>query len=132
MKYLLDTHVWLWQLQGTGQLGLKTRAVLERGDEELWLSSISVWEILILAEKKKIQLLDDPETWLTKALQLSPVREAPVTIEIAMKSRNISLPLQDPGDRFLAATALAHDLVLLTCDRTLLRCKEIQTVNARH
>lgn len=132
MKYLLDTHVWLWQLQGTDQLGLKTREILERGDCELWLSSISIWEILILAEKKKIQLPHDPETWLTKALLSSPVREASITIEIAIKSRSIPLPHQDPADRFLAATALAYDLTLLTRDRILLECKEIQTLDARH
>ncbi len=131
MTYLLDTHVWLWQLQGTGKLGLKVRELLAGGDQELWLSSISIWEILILSEKKKIRLADDPITWIYKALRLSPVKEVSVSIEIAIKSRGIPLPHQDPADRFLAATALVHDLILLTCDEMLLECKAIQTRDAR-
>jgi len=60
-----------------------------------------------------------------KAMSLAPLREAPVTQEIALATRSITLPHRDPADRLLAATALIHGLTLVTADRILGRTKQI-------
>jgi PIN domain nuclease of toxin-antitoxin system len=51
-------------------------------------------------------------------------------MEVAVESRAIRLPHQDPADRFLAATARVHDLALVTADARLLECPDIQTSRA--
>ena len=53
-----------------------------------------------------------------------PRREAPLTHEIAIMSRQLAMPHQDPADRFLAATARVLDLTLVTADKRLLDSTE--------
>ena len=128
MKLLLDTHIWLWYLQGSDRLSLEIKDKLEDIDTELWLSPISIWETLILAEKGKIELSSKPITWVKKYLRSLDFKEAPLTFEIAMKSRLIELPHQDPADRFIAATALEYNLTLVTVDRYLSSLPELKTI----
>jgi PIN domain nuclease of toxin-antitoxin system len=56
-----------------------------------------------------------------------PVQEAPLNIAVATEAVNIKLPQNDLGDLFLAATALAFDLTLVTEDSQLLACKWLKT-----
>ncbi len=53
MKYLLDTHIWLWSLLEPDKLDADVVKILENTDNELFISPITVWETLILAEKKR-------------------------------------------------------------------------------
>ncbi len=119
MKYLLDTHIWLWSLLEPDRLDEDILKVLDNKDNDLFVSPISLWETMILAEKGKIELRPAPEAWIFESLQRSPVKEAVLTCAIAIKSRKIELPHKDPADRFIAATALENDLILITEDEKL-------------
>ena len=92
---------------------------------ELWVSPLSTWEIVLLHEKGRLRLSDGPESWVQKAMSLAPLREAPVTHEIALATRSVCLPHGDPADRLLVATALIHGLTLVTADRNLGRAKQV-------
>jgi PIN domain nuclease of toxin-antitoxin system len=131
MKLLLDTHIFLWSLIEPSRLTTRVAAELDTPSNELWLSPIVVWEVLILAEKDRVTLQPDPVAWIRNVLLAIPFTEAPLSHEIAMRSRLIDLPHQDPVDRFLAATALAYDLTLVTADERLLQCKSIATLPNR-
>ena len=121
MKLLLDTHIWIWSHVQPERLAPSVAKALEAPDTELWLSPISVWELLVLVDRKRVVLEVGPEKWLEDALRAAPVREAPLTTAVAVVSRSIQLPHQDPADRFLAATAAVYDLTLVTADEQLLR-----------
>ena len=107
-----------------------TRA-LENEENELWLSPISLWELLILVEKRRISLHTDVEGWIALALKQAPLREAPLTYEVALETRCVRLPHQDPADRFLAATARVFDLTLVTADARLLEMKGLRVLSNR-
>ncbi|MBF0378728.1 MAG: type II toxin-antitoxin system VapC family toxin [Desulfamplus sp.] len=126
MKYLLDTHIWLWSLIEPDKLDAKVVKVLENKDNELFISPITVWETLILAEKKRIELLPSPNEWIAEALKQSPVQEVQLSHSIAIKSRCLELPHKDPADRFIAATALENDFILITEDEKLKESKQIK------
>ena len=128
MRFLLDTHIWLWSLLEPSRLGRKTRAAMVNPKSELWLSPISVWETLILAEKGRIELSPTPTQWIAKALEASPLRQATLTHEVALESRRLGLSHQDPADRFLVATAVVYDLKLVTSDERLLNLGQIPVV----
>ena len=131
MKLLLDTHIWIWSLMAPQHLTKKISKALRSEDNELWLSSISVWELLILVERKRIELVEEPRKWLDEAIEVVPIREAPLTFEIARESRLLRLGHEDPADRFIAATAKVLDLTLVTADRQLGRAKDYRVlVNA--
>jgi len=106
MKLLLDTHIWLWYLLGDQRLSSQLQTAIADPNTELWLSPISIWETLILAEKGRISLHPDPITWVNLALKRLKTREAEMNYAIAILSRQISLPHQDPADRFIVATAI--------------------------
>ena len=126
MKYLLDTHIWLWSLPEPDKLNENIVQVIASKDNELFISPITVWETLILAEKRKIELSPSPYEWIAEALKLSPVKEAKLSHKIAIKSRCIELPHKDPADRFIAATAWENDLILITEDDKLKESKQIK------
>lgn len=121
MKLLLDTNVFLWFVSGSRRLGPKTKRQLERARTELWLSPISIWECLILDRDERIQLAPNPLRWARDVLAVHPFQEAPLNHEVAIQTRTIALPHEDPADRFLAATASVYDLTLVTGDPRLLK-----------
>ena len=120
MKLLLDTHILLWSLLEPARLTKEVSAELENSANELWLSPISTWEIIILAEKGRIVLDAKPALWVRDVLKTIAFREAVVNHEVAILSRAINLAQEDPADRFLAATAIVYDLTLVTADRRLI------------
>jgi PIN domain nuclease of toxin-antitoxin system len=112
LNLLLDTHIWLWMLHDSRRLGRRLLTELKNETNELWLSPISTWEALTL----------------TRATTGIP--EAPLTHEIALVARQISLH-QDPADRILAATAQVLDLTLATADEKLLGLGGIRSLANR-
>jgi PIN domain nuclease of toxin-antitoxin system len=126
VKLLLDTHIWLWSLLEPGRLAARVAEALEDPDNELWLSPISVWEALMLAERRRIVLEPDASTWVRTWLASAPMREAPLNHEVAIESQAGEWHMSDPADRFLAATARVFDLTLVTADRRLARSKRIR------
>ena len=129
MKLLLDTHIWIWYLLGNEQLSQTLRGAIADENNELWLSPISIWETLILAEKGKIILKPDPPTWIQNSLQQLDTKEAPLSNEIALLSRQLQLEHQDPADRFIAATAIYLQLTLATVDRQLRKVDWLDTLS---
>jgi len=122
MNFLLDTHVWVWTLIAPEQLNAATRDILSDTQNTCFLSPISVWELLLLIEKQRIVIhTTTPDQWVKMALQNGSLSEAPLTHAVALRSRQINLPHQDPADRFIAATALEYGLTLMTADQHL-RC----------
>lgn len=94
----------------------------------MWLSPISIWETLILAEKGKLRLEPNPLVWVREALKRWPVKEAAINNNISIKSREIDLPHQDPADRFISATALIYDIPVMTLDERLLSAPWLSTI----
>lgn len=85
MKFLLDTHIWLWSLLEPNALSDEVVTILTNEDNDLFISPISIWETLILAEKGRIELYPTPQEWILKALERSPAKEAALTHIIAIK-----------------------------------------------
>lgn len=129
MKLLLDTHIWLWYLLGDQRLSLQLQNAIVDSNTELWLSPISIWETLILAEKGRLSLQPDPITWVNLALKTLETREAQMNHYIAILSRQIALPHQDPADRFIVATAIYYGLILATVDVNIVGNSAIQTLS---
>lgn len=129
MKLLLDTHIWLWYLQGNNRLSDNLQQIIASSDTELWLSPISVWETLVLAEKGRIKLNSEPLVWVKRYLRSLDINEARLTYDIAMRSRQLELSHQDPADRFIAATAIELELILATVDRRLLELTWLSTIS---
>ncbi|MCY4400626.1 MAG: type II toxin-antitoxin system VapC family toxin [Gemmatimonadetes bacterium] len=130
MSLLLDTHVWLWSQLEPARLSARARDALTDPANMLALSPVSVWETLLLAEKGRVDLVPDPWSWIRTALATRAMRQFSLTHEVALGSRTVRLPHDDPADRFIAATAMVHRLTLVTADSSLLECPDIRVLSA--
>lgn len=59
LKLLLDTHIWLWALLEPERIASRLARRLEDHANELWLSPMSMWEALLLAERGRIAVSSD-------------------------------------------------------------------------
>jgi PIN domain nuclease of toxin-antitoxin system len=130
LKLLLDTHIILWSVADPGKLVPEVAETLESESSELWFSPISVWEIMLLAEKGHISLGANIEKSIRDIFHKIPLSEAPINLEVAIQSRFVNLPHQDPADRFLAATAVVYDLTLVTADSRIIAADGIPVLSA--
>jgi PIN domain nuclease of toxin-antitoxin system len=129
---LLDTHAAIWILCNDPALGKKARdtAVTALAEAQLAISAISFWEIALLIAKDRLRSLYDPAETRRLMLQAG-VRELPLTGEIAITAVQLDLLHGDPADRFIAATAVAHEAALMTADDRLLAWRsKIKRINA--
>ena len=124
MRLLLDTHIWLWSLLEPKRLSARVATALGSAANEVWLSPISTWELLILIERGRVIVDGDPVNWVREVLRAVPLREAQLSHEVAIESRRLRIKHPDPADRFIAATAKVYDLTLVTADKRHLRSKE--------
>src|SRR5579863_1140590 len=104
MKLLLDTHIWLWSLLEPQRLSRRVAKALADSRNELWISPISTWEVLVLCRKGRLVLNSSPGIWILAALKNVPFREATLTHEVAVASDDHVLPHRDPADSFLPAS----------------------------
>ena len=126
-EFLLDIHIWFWYLIGSDRLPIGLRDLLDTPQQVSWLSPISVWEVGMLAARGRIQLHAGLRQWVVQARQQFPLQDAPLNLEVALSSREITLPHRDPADHFIAATAIVYDLTLLTVDQHLTQAEWLPT-----
>lgn len=131
MKLLLDTHIWLWSVLEPEHLTRRVAKALEDKSNELWLSPISAWELMVLVEKGRLVLDRPPARWIADVCGTVPLRDAPLTRHVAIESRHLLLSHHDPADRFIAATAKVYDLTLVTSDAHLLQLDGVKTFGRR-
>lgn len=123
MRLLLDTHIWIWNVAAPDKLSKSVAKTIEDEGNELWLSPISIWELSLLVRKERIELDEDVDVWVSRALAQTTFREAPLTYEVALEVSKIRFSHRDPADHFIAASAKVFDLTLVTADPRLLALK---------
>jgi PIN domain nuclease of toxin-antitoxin system len=128
MKILLDTHIWVWYLFDNPRLPPTLSTAIADPQNELWLSPITLWEILLLSEKGRLSLQPNPMSWIDHALSVLETREAVLNNAIAILSRELACSHQDPADRFIAATALHYNLHLATVDQNLINIPSVKVI----
>lgn len=121
---VLDTHVWIWMVEGD-RTALSPPAIeaIERASRggAVRVSAISVWEVAMLEAKGRISLSRPLDDWVHAALRAPGVRLLPLSPEIAIESARLpGAPHGDPADRILMASARHLGGRLATCDRGIL------------
>jgi PIN domain nuclease of toxin-antitoxin system len=120
VKVLLDTNVWLWSVLQPRRLNKNVTRTLSNPRNEVWWSPISGLELISLSGRRRFRAIGDPVAWIRLALRQAPLREAPVTTEIALECASFELPHEDPADRILVATARVHGLTFVTGDQKII------------
>ena len=119
MRYLLDTHVWVWWHMHPAKLSARARELLSRPSryEELLLSAISPWEFAKLLEKQRLGISCDAEEWIRQALEMPKLRLVPLSPVLAYRSTVLPPPFHDdPADQIIVASAREENATILTAD----------------
>lgn len=119
MKYLLDTHIFLWWLQDDPGLTPEAKQTISNPDVEIYVSAASFWEIAIKRKLGKIKFSGD----LTKELKRDFFQALPITPEHAVETEKLPDHHRDPFDRILVAQARCEKIPLMTSDKNLTRYK---------
>ncbi|TAK28764.1 MAG: type II toxin-antitoxin system VapC family toxin [Chloroflexota bacterium] len=121
MRYLLDTHTFLWWIVDDPRLSPRVSAIIQDPNNEIWFSAASAWEIAIKAKLGRIKFEDDPVELIPQQVTANGFRNLPIQSDHALHVSRLALLHRDPFDRVLAAQALVEKMMLLTADQMMAR-----------
>ncbi|MEH2433952.1 MAG: type II toxin-antitoxin system VapC family toxin [Nostoc sp.] len=126
---ILDTHIWVWWVQGDARLTKQHQNWLQQYESQgLGICIMSCWEVAKLVEIGKLTLPYSVEEWLTEALAYPGVQLLELTIPIIVESTQLTGFHRDPFDQVIVATARINGCPLLTVDAKILAYPGVQTL----
>lgn len=116
MKYLLDTHIVLWWLTDPKKIASKARLIIEDKKQEIFVSSVSFWEIALKQELGRIIVPMDPiDVLIREGFQLLAL-SAKDTLSV----KDLPMIHTDPFDRVLIMQSKLNDMILITRDKKII------------
>lgn len=126
---LLDTHIWVWWMNGEGLSQAHREAIASHETTGIAISVMSCWEVAKLVELGRLRLGLGPWEWVQRAITHPSLSVLPLTPFIAVQSTLLpDWSHRDPMDRFIVATAQAHDCVLATADERIRNYQHVRTI----
>lgn len=128
---VLDSHVWVWWLDDPGRLPARTQHAVRTAadDRAIYVSTISSWEIVMLASRNRLKFTMDAQDWIAKCEALPFLNFVPVDNAIAMRSVRLPQPFhRDPADRIIVATAMIMGAPLVSSDARILKYGHVKTI----
>ena len=127
LKYLLDTHAFLWAATDEDKLSPKAaRAISTTPYEQLAIADVTLQEIGLLLQRGRISFRGSPSAILKPLLDYVTV--LPITLEIAICAPSLGLPHGDQFDRIITATTKVHRLPLITKDANITDASVVSTL----
>jgi PIN domain nuclease of toxin-antitoxin system len=128
---VLDTHTWVWWVSSPEQISAPAREVIDAAMErgEIYVSSISSWEIALLIRKGRLELTMPVDDWVARSEALPFIEFVPFDNRIALLSNRLPAPLhEDPADRAIIATALTLGAPLISKDTKIRDYPHVKTI----
>ena len=116
MRILLDTHVFLWWVEGDRALPVKARAALANRNNECLLSLASVWELAIKAGLGKLKLALPVQRYVVENVAANGFGMLDIRMTHVGRVESLATHHGDPFDRLLIAQALEEKLPVVTAD----------------
>ena len=115
MEYLLDTHAFLWFINGSVDLSPRAKSIIQNSDNSIHLSIASFWEIAIKLNNGKLAI-DMSFEELKKEADKNDFRILTIKYEDTRILTSLELFHRDPFDRILIAQAIQNNLTMITKD----------------
>ena len=116
MKILLDTHPFIWFIEGNPKLGANARKVIENPENERWLSVASIWEVAIKTGLGKLEL-SRPFAELENIIHDNDINILPILFNHTVCLSALELKHRDPFDRLIIAQGISEGLKIVSKDR---------------
>ena len=117
MDILLDTHTFIWYIEGNSKLTEKAREAIELSADKVYLSIISLWEIAIKTGKNQLTLQNQFDD-LLDVLDSLQIEILSITFADTKIYRNLPLYHRDPFDRMIISQAISNNLTIIGCDQS--------------
>jgi len=116
LTILLDTCVLIWLTQEPEKLSEKSKEVLEKPDNELLVSHVSVWEMHLKMQAEKLSLSLPLRKWLSEQQSIWGFFYLAITLEHLLRTGEIERHHSDPFDRLLVSQSIVESLSIMTPD----------------
>jgi PIN domain nuclease of toxin-antitoxin system len=116
MKVLLDTHVFLWWIMGDPRLPANVFDFISDGNNELFFSAASCWEIAIKAQLGRVEITNELEDFIPDQMVKNAVQGLAIYLSHALHVYNLPNHHRDPFDRMLVAQAQIEKIPIVTSD----------------
>jgi len=128
---VLDTHAWIWFVNDPRQLSKRARKAIAEAmpTRSIYISSISAWEVALLAATGRVELTIDAQDWIAKSEALPFFNFVPVDNAIFLRSVFLPGPLHaDPADRVIIATAVMKGFPVITKDEKIRKYSRVKSI----
>jgi PIN domain nuclease of toxin-antitoxin system len=115
MKYLIDTHVFIWFIQNSPNLTTSNRKIIEDADNEIIISVASLWEISIKNSIGKLKLIKGFSS-MANYLKNNLIEILPITFAHTLENNELPFYHRDPFDRIIAAQAIVENIDFISAD----------------
>jgi PIN domain nuclease of toxin-antitoxin system len=115
MKYLIDTHTFLWFNEGASEISQTAKALIENKDNEILISIASLWEISIKSALGKLIISNPFETVIEDVIQ-SEIDILPINFTHLVRQNKLPFHHKDPFDRIVISQALAENVDIISKD----------------
>jgi PIN domain nuclease of toxin-antitoxin system len=119
VKLLLDTHSFLWFIDGNSKLSSTARGLIENPGSERLLSIASVWELAIKHSIGRLQLAQPFHLLLPQQLALNDISLLGISLEHTAIVATLPFHHKDPFDRLIVAQSLAEQIPVISTDPAL-------------
>lgn len=116
MRALLDTHVFLWWITADSRLPSQVREIIADGNNELFFSAASCWEIAIKTQLGRISLPGRPDVFISDQMTINAIQGLPIQASHALHVFNLPHLHRDPFDRIIVAQSQLEGLPVITSD----------------
>ena len=116
MRVLLDTATFLWAVGDAPEFSPEARQIFADPGNDVYLSSVSAWEIAVKCALGKLPLPEPPGRFVPLQRKQHGIEPLHLGEEAALHLSRLPLLHKDPFDRMLVCQAIVHDLVILTPD----------------
>jgi PIN domain nuclease of toxin-antitoxin system len=117
MRFLLDTHAFLWFVLNDSQLSPKALQLIVEPAHDILISPASYWELAIKVSLGKYQIPGSFQVWMEQQIAANAFQILPITIAHAATVTTLPFHHRDPFDRLLIAQALTEKIAIASADR---------------
>ena len=114
MRLLLDTHAFIWWVNGNERLSRRARRAIDNDANVIFVSAATAWEITTKYRRGRLDEAVAMAPDIAGAIAAQGFEELPITVAEAARAGTLPGPHRDPFDRMLIAQALSRDLVLIS------------------
>ena len=123
MRYLLDTHAFLWFVLDDQRISAKAKLIIEDSKNKIYFSAASAWEIAIKTELARLKIKGDFDSFIIEQLSINNFVPLSITISHSLYTKRLPQVHKDPFDRIMIAQSKLEDLPIISMDKEIRKYK---------